>query len=233
MTNPIIKRGTIRTVVGVEVDELKMSLLCNETVLYGNVPLTQFARQGGFDGARMTVVRTFYKTPGGTSCGSLNIFAGRVGPLTVSGHQIDMTIKSDLELLDIQMPRNIYMAQCQHTLYDTGCNLSAAAFTVTGNTTAGATASNVSCNLAQAAGYFALGVMKYTSGQNNQVQRSVRAHTVGFLVPSIPFPYTPAAGDTFTVRPGCDKLETTCTSKYANHDNFRGYPDIPAPETSY
>lgn len=233
MTSPIIKRGPIRSVVGVEVDELKMSMLCNETVTVANVPLTTFARQGGFDGARLVVTRAFSKTYGGASCGSLNVFSGRVGPLTIAGHQIDATIKSDLELLDIAMPRNVYMAQCQHTLYDTGCNISAAAFTVTGNTAANSTAANVHCNLAQADGYFALGVMKFTSGQNNQVQRSVRGHTVGFLVPSIPFPYTPGTGDTFTIRPGCDKLQTTCAAKFSNGGNFRGYPFIPAPETSY
>lgn len=233
MTNPIIKRGAIHTVVGVQVDELQLSLFCNANVVVANVPLTQFARQGGFDGARLTVTRNFSKYPGGASCGSLSLFKGRVGPLTVSGTEVAMHVKSDLELLDVAMPRNVYMAQCQHTLYDTGCSLNPAGLTVTGNTTTGATTTNVSCNLAQADGYFELGVMKFTSGQNNQVQRSIRIYTSGYLVPVQPWPITPAAGDRFTVRPGCDKLLSTCGAKFANSANFRGYPFIPAPETSY
>ena len=233
MSDPIIKRGTIRNIVGIEVDELSLSLLCNVDTLQGNVPLTQFARQGGFDGARMTLTRAFYQINNPNSCGSLNLFSGRVGPLTISGHEIQMGIKSDLELLDIPMPRNVYAAGCIHTLYDSGCNLSAAAFTVTGNTTANSTSFNVNCNLAQTAGYFDLGVMKFTSGQNNQVQRTVRVHSNGVLTVMQPFASTPQAGDLFTVRPGCDKTFATCGAKFTNTSNFRGYPFIPAPETTY
>lgn len=229
----LIKRGTIRNTVGVEVDELSVSLLCNANVSYGNVPLTQFARQGGFDGARMTLTRAFYPTNNATSCGSLNLFSGRVGPLTVSGHEIAMGIKSDLELLDVQMPRNVHSESCIHTLYDAGCNISAATFTVTGNTTANSTAFNVNCNLAQTAGYFDLGVMRFTSGENNGTQRTVRVHSNGVLTVMQPFGRTPAAGDLFTVRPGCDKLFATCSAKFTNTGNFRGYPYIPVPETTY
>lgn len=233
MTDPIIKRGGIRTVVGVEVDELQLSLLCNACVTVANVPLTQFARQGGFDGARLTVTRNFSRYPGGAACGSLPLFQGRVGPLTISGSEVQMHVKSDLELLDIQMPRNVYMAPCIHTLYDSGCNLSAAAFTVTGNTTAGSSTTALNCNLAQASGYFDLGVLKFTAGQNNQVQRSIRIYTSGQIVPVEPFPFAPATGDHFTARPGCDKLFSTCSAKFSNADNHRGYEFIPSPEISY
>lgn len=233
MSDPIIRRGRIRNVIGVEVDELDVSMLCNSDTTVANVPLTQFARQGGFDGARLVVTRQFSKTHGGTSCGSLHLFSGRVGPLTVSGSEVKMSIKSDLELLDVMMPRNIFMAQCQHTLYDSGCNLSAAAFTVTGNTTGGSTTLAINSNLAQASEYFALGVMKYISGQNNQVARSVRMFANGVLTPVQPFPFAPAAGDLFTARPGCDKQFSTCGAKFSNGDNFRGYPFIPSPEASY
>lgn len=229
----LIKRGHIRTIVGVEVDELSVSLLCNANVTYGNVPLTQFARQGGFDGARMTLTRAFYPHNSSTSCGSLNLFSGRVGPLTVAGHEIAMGIKSDLELLDVQMPRNVHSESCIHTLYDAGCNISAATFTVTGNTTANSTAFNVNCNLAQTAGYFNLGVMRYSSGQNNGVQRTVRVHSNGVLTVMQPFAVAPTVGDLFTVRPGCDKLFATCGAKFTNTANFRGYPYIPVPEMTY
>lgn len=233
MADPIVKRGTIRNVIGVEVDELSLSLLCNSDTMVGNLPLTQFARQGGFDGARLVVTRSFSASHASAACGSLHLFSGRVGPLTISGSEVAMTIKSDLELLDVMMPRNVYMAQCQHTLYDSGCNLSAAAFTVTGNTTSGSTASAVHSNLAQADAYFSLGVMKFTAGQNNQVSRSVKLYANGVLTPVPPFQFAPATGDHFTVRPGCDKQQATCNAKFSNLLNFRGYPFIPTPEASY
>ena len=36
-----------------------------------------------------------------------------------------------------------------------------------------------------------------------------------------------AAGDTFTVTAGCDKLFSTCQAKFANAVNFRGFPHMP------
>ena len=36
-----------------------------------------------------------------------------------------------------------------------------------------------------------------------------------------------APGDTFVVTAGCDKRFETCTSKFANALNFRGFPHLP------
>ncbi len=234
MTDPIIKRGTVRTTIGVEVDELDVSLLVNSDVQVLGIGLTQFAKSGGFDGARLSVDRSFSAAPGSTACGSLNQFTGRIADLEITGVEVKMMVKSDLELLNVQMPRNLYMGQCVNSLYDARCGLSAAAFTVTANTTANSTRSSINCNLAQAAGYFNLGTLKYTSGQNQNIERSVKLHTTGVLVPSFPFPYVPAPGDLFVAKPGCDKLRTTCNSvKFSNEANFGGKPFIPAPELTY
>ncbi len=234
MTDPIVKRGPIRSVIGVEVDSLDMTLLVNSDVTVQGVPLAQFAREGGFDGARVQLDRYFSASWQSASCGSVNLFTGRVSELTVTGTKVQMSVKSDLELLNIQMPRNIYMAQCAHTLYDAGCGLVAANFTVTGNTTANSTRTAVHCNLAQAAGHFDLGTVKFTTGSNAGVTRTVKQHTTGVLVPSFPFPYVPVAGDHFQAKPGCDKLMATCnSSKFSNLANFRGMPFIPQPELTY
>ena len=234
MTTPIIKRGSTRTVIGVEVDTLDLSLLTNSTTLVGNIPLAQFAAQGGFHGARVRLDRYFSASWASESCGSLSLFIGRVAGIDVTGTEVRMTVSSDLELLNVKMPRNIYMAQCVHTLYDAGCGLASGTYTVTGNTTANSTTRQVNCNLAQAAGYFDLGVVTFTTGQNAGVERTVKTHTTGVLVPTFPFPYTPAAGDLLTARPGCDKQYATCNSaKFSNAANYRGFEFIPAPELSY
>jgi uncharacterized phage protein (TIGR02218 family) len=36
-----------------------------------------------------------------------------------------------------------------------------------------------------------------------------------------------AIGDAFTVTAGCDKSFATCRARFANTDNFRGFPQIP------
>jgi uncharacterized phage protein (TIGR02218 family) len=36
-----------------------------------------------------------------------------------------------------------------------------------------------------------------------------------------------ASGDAFVVTAGCDKRFATCRQKFANGDNFRGFPHMP------
>jgi uncharacterized phage protein (TIGR02218 family) len=36
-----------------------------------------------------------------------------------------------------------------------------------------------------------------------------------------------ASGDTFIVTAGCDKTLATCRDRFANSENFRGFPHIP------
>ena len=54
----------------------------------------------------------------------------------------------------------------------------------------------------------------------------------GIFVLTQPLPYAPAASDTFTVYPGCDKSQRTCQLKFNNIVNFAGFPYVPAPETA-
>lgn len=232
-STPLIKRGSLRSVINVEVDSLDVTLMTNSETLVNNQPLTQFAREGGFDGARLTVERHFSASPRSESCGSLNLFIGRVSELSVTGSEVRMMCKSDLEILDVEMPRNIYQAPCIHTLYGEGCNLSAANFTISGNVTAGSSRTLINSNLAQADNYFNLGTVYLTSGANAGQMRSVKSYTTGVAVLSFPLPYVPAAGDLFDTRPGCDKRFVTCNSPpFNNALNHRGYPFIPVPEAS-
>ena len=232
MSDPLIKRGSVRSVIGVEVDTLEVTLLCNSDTTVDGIPLAKFAMDGGFDGARMELDRTFSRSWNDEACGSLNLFTGRVAEVVVTGMEVTLTINSELELLNIQMPRNVYQAQCLHTVYDPGCGLNAANFTVTGNTTSGSTRTSINCNLAQAAGHFDLGSMTYTTGPNAGQTRTVKRHTSGVLVPSFPFPHTPATGNLFTAKPGCDGLFATCGTKFSNTANIRIYEFIPVPEAT-
>lgn len=234
MTDPIIKRGSLRTVTGVEVDTLALTLLCNSDVTVQGQALPQFASAGGFDGARVELRRHFAANWQSASAGSLHLFAGRVSELpSISGTEVQVSVRSDLELLNVMMPRNLYQAPCAHTLYNAGCSLVAASWTVTGADTGGSTRRSINTNFAQAAGYFDLGTIAFTTGPNAGITRTVRSHASGVIVPSFPFPYTPGIGDAISAKPGCDRLRTTCAAKFSNANNFRGFDLIPAPELSY
>jgi uncharacterized phage protein (TIGR02218 family) len=231
--------GSIRTVIGVEVDELSLNVWANASDTLSGVPFFQALHNGALDGAVVKVERVFMAPPDpsvglirwDTSLGSLIRFLGRVSDFEVGATQAAITVKSEFEILNVQLPRNLYQPGCIHTLYDTGCTLSKAAFGANSSAAAGSTRLVIQSTLAQAAGYFDLGIVTFTSGPNTGVSRTVKSFAGGVLTLVYPFASTPAVGNTFTAYPGCDKLQATCLNKFANLANFRGFPYVPVPET--
>ncbi len=234
MSDPIVKRGGTRSVIGTEVSEMEVILLGDANTTVQSLSLGKFAVEGGFDGATVSVQRHFAPDWDSTSVGSLNMFLGRVGEVSIVGAEVTLNVKSMLELLNVQMPRNLYSASCSRTLYDEGCGLVAANFTVTANVTANSTRLTVNTNLSQSTGYFSLGTVEGITGLNAGIKRTVKLHSNanGVLRVAFPFPYIPSPGDHFAVKPGCDKLMATCNAKFSNLDNFRGFPFIPVPEAT-
>ena len=82
-----------------------------------------------------------------------------------------------------------------------------------------------------AAGWFERGRLTWKGGANSGRAIEVRAHRVVGSTATIelwqPMHFAIAAGDTFTVTAGCDKLFSTCVAKFANGVNFRGFPHMP------
>jgi len=83
-----------------------------------------------------------------------------------------------------------------------------------------------------AAGFFTHGTLVWTSGANAGLARAeILAHasdTAGVsLTLALPAAFPVNQGDTFTARAGCDKRFTTCRERFANTDNFRGFPHLP------
>ena len=131
------------------------------------------------------------------------------------------------------MPKNLYQSTCIHSVYDDGCGLVAADFTVTGIVAANSTKTALYCNLAQADAYFGLGTLQFSNGPNANVRRTVKRYITGLVVPVPPLEFTPVAGNAFEIKPGCDKLTTTCDTKFNNLANNRSFPWIPNPEAAY
>lgn len=229
---PMLSRSRVRTVVGIEVDSLDLTIQANETHLLMGAPILQIAHNGGLDGARLQLERIFMGAPGDTSAGTLILFEGRVSDVQVSRTEAKLTIKSDIELLNIKMPRNLYQPGCLNTLFDSGCGLTKSTWGVPGTVSNGATVSDIPCSLAQSAAYFDAGTITFTSGGNAGVTRTVKRYQPGQIVPSLPFKSAPQPGDSFIAYPGCDKTQAACQSKFANLARFRGFPYVPIPETA-
>lgn len=229
----LFKRGRTRLIIGVEVDELDLTFYAKSNNLLGGVPFLHAVHNRALDGAEVLLERGFMPTWNDPVTGALIQFGGRCGPFDLGrAGGARVKVKSDLELLNVKIPRNAYQPGCLHTLFDAGCGLTKASFGAATTAASGSTKQVLNCGLAQAAGYFDQGTITFTSGANNGVTRNVKSYTPGVVTLSYPLPSTPAIGDGFTAYPGCDKRQATCSGKFSNLANFRGFPYVPAPETA-
>lgn len=230
---PLIKRGRCRLMRGVEVDNMELTVYASDTMLIEGLPFVRASLQGALDDARITVNRAFMADWGSPIVGTIEMFSGRVSDVKGSRSVVNIDVKSDLELLDVMLPRPLYQSSCIHTLYGPGCGVQRGSFLVTSAAAAGSSTVLVNSALAQAAGWFDQGVLEFTSGANIGLRRTVKSFASGAFTFMLPLPFAPANGDTFKATPGCDKKLTTCTSKYSNQARHRAYPFVPAAETAY
>lgn len=229
-----IARSGTRLTRGVEVDSLDITIMADDTDLVNGTPLLPFIVNGGFRGAVVTLRRAFFENWGANLEGCVTLFAGRYSQMKQArGTEVQIAVKSWLELLNVQVPQNLFQPPCLHTLFDTGCTLNREAFAVAGSISAAGTPLAFSTGLTQAAGYFDQGRLVFLTGANAGITRSIKAHLGdGSLSLALALPSAPAAGDTFKAYPGCDHTQSTCAGKFANLINFRGFPYIPVAETA-
>jgi hypothetical protein len=228
--------------IGVEVDTLVFDVVPGSATVNA-LPFLQACRLGVFDGAELQLERAFLAPPVGgvyppvaASAGTVILFAGRVAEVDLGRSLATFNVNSHLELLNLNLPRNLFQSGCVNSLYDAACGVSKASYAVTGIAAAGSTPSLVNATLAQASGWFDQGSIAFTSGQNAGFARTVKSYTAGSpgtLSLIAPFPFAPAAGDAFTAYPGCDKTNGAggC-AKFANTARFKGFPFVPVPETA-
>lgn len=223
----LIKRGATRISRDLEADGNELEIAADETARLEGLSWPEAALGGALDGARVVIERAFFRD-WETVVDTVVIFSGRVSDVSGSRSTVKVAVKSDIELLNVSSPRNIYQSGCMRTLYDQGCGVDKKAFTVNGRVIAGEnTAVSLKSNLNQANGYFDQGVIRFTGGRNAGLTRTVKSHADGVLTFALRLPEVPRVGDTFQIYPGCDKRQATCQNKFQNVVHFRGFPYIP------
>ena len=233
LANSILIDGLkYKAAVGLDVDQQQITVSARSTdTISGGAPFLQALRDGSFDGCEIIRQRVFFSDHvGGTAIGAVILFKGRLGNVEEIGRTTaKLMVNSDLVLLDIDMPRNIYQPTCLHTLYDSGCTLVKNAFGTNGVVGSGSTASVI--NWQGASANFVQGSITFTSGVNDGVTATVGSAVAGGSLSLLyGLESVPAAGDTFTVYFGCDHTPGTCNTKFDNLANFRGFPYVPPPQ---
>lgn len=237
---PGLQRSRVRFTVGVEVDAITVTLTDIRGTTINGQALIPFIRAGGLANARLQLERAFWG-PGDTApVGALLWFVGRVAEISkIDRYHAELSVKSNLELLDVMIPRDLYQAGCLNTLYDSACGVVRASYTVTGTAVGATDAARITFDpsLAQTAGWFDLGVITFTSGANAGISRTVKSYAPAALTVLQPWPFPVAPGDAFSIYPGCDKSQTGangCAKFYSAANvalRFRGHPYVPVPET--
>ncbi len=224
--------------VGVEVDQLVFDVLPGTATVLG-APFLSAVLAGIFDGAELTLERAFMPQYGDTSAGTVVMFVGRVAEIDCGRSLATFTVNSHLELLNLNLPRNLWQAGCVNMLGDASCGVNLASYAIGGAAAAGSGAGIVLALLTQATGYFDQGKISFTSGANAGLSRGIKTWVAGSggapgTVSLIaPFPVAPATGDAFQIYPACDKtLDAGGCPKFANTARFRGFPYVPTPETA-
>ena len=233
--NPWIKRSKWSVESTMSVPTMDVTLLALNDSFSGGSNIKLQIHNGLFDGASMILSRAYMLSPGATgSLGTIDLFGGTVGGIDLDGGKAVINCKGKNNLLDQNVPRNVYQIGCLHAFCDAGCTLNRVSFTTA--YVVGATPTRFFIPWSGAApGNYALykfGTIKFTSGLNSgQTRNIVYADSSGITI-AYPLYYTPSAGDGFTAFEGCDKTLTRCQS-LSNDQHYRGYPFVPPPDSAY
>lgn len=228
-----------RIVAGLEADEQTLTIAAERSLMLDGQPYLDAIREGALDGARIKRERAYFDGWGEFTgrpvlepVGCITVFTGFVSSIeSITRVQAELQVKSNVALLDVQMPRNVWQASCIHTLFDGGCGHDRQSYGEIGTVGVGSTAVDVAWDGATPA-YYWNGSVRFTSGANANLTRAIKNSNGAFLVLSYPLPEIPAEGDTFVAWPGCEHTYEACGSKFSNQSNYRGFPFIPTAETA-
>lgn len=133
-----------------------------------------------------------------------------------------------------------YLHTCTCRLGEPKCgiDLSAAAYRGIGAVAAGSDTIRLNATglTAFADGWFTGGNLTWMTGANAGTESAVKAHLSAgseavielWIAPPLPL----TAGDQFRVTAGCDKTAATCAQRFANLENFRGFPHMPGDDVA-
>jgi len=230
----IIKREGVSLSLGVEVDNLNVTIYATDDHTIGEIPIIKAFHNGQMDGARFKLERIFLNPSNltNTSAGAVLLFEGRLIEPKFDRNRIEVSVASDLDDLAVQMPRNLYQPSCNNTLFDSACALRREDYVVNTVIESGSTTARILCSLSQPQGWFTQGVIEFLDDRNAGLKRTVRLHESGALLLTLPLLEAPQSGQHIKVYPGCDKRLETCINRFSNKDHFRGAPYVPVPETA-
>lgn len=180
---------------------------------------------GLWDDATVEIMEVVWSDP---SLGTRMIRKGNLGWVTQDGTVFRAELLGMMNKLQASIGRIVSPA-CDAILGDSRCAANLASFTHSLTVTSVTSRAQFTDSaLAQAAGYFDFGLVTWTGGANSGRSQEIKQHqTGGVLTLFLPMVDDISVGDTATIIAGCDKTFATCSAKFSNVVNFRGFPAVP------
>lgn len=229
---PNLKVGGLRLKIGIgtQVDEQELVFDYDQTAEAFQLPFARAVRLGRFDGALVKRERFFSENWGTPWVGCVPLFYGRISTADKFNRtQTIFKVKSELILLNVQTPADLYQPGCVHTLYDPGCTLDKDDFKTTGTVESGSTSQVI--NWAAADANLTLGMIYITTPEGTTLVRTIRKCDAGQLFLAYPLEWLPTVGTTFDAFEGCNRMRSRCI-EFSNEENFKGFPFVPVAETA-
>ncbi len=162
-----------------------------------------------------------------------------IGKITRSGMKFIAELKSSAALLDRVFGRRAKRG-CDAKFADRRCGINPADPLYAGEGIVDAVNGQditVSGLCAFASHWFERGTITWASGKNQGSSNNIVSHlghgdAASLILQDLPV-YDVQAGDHFRVLAGCDKSFQSCRDRFANHENFRGFPHIPGNDAAY
>lgn len=183
---------------------------------------------GLFDDAAVVLFLVNWQAP---DDGQIVLRTGNIGEISRTA---EGRYRTELRGLAQRLAQNVvrtYGSSCDAELGDSRCMVDILALTITGEVTAVTNNRQFAATLDYGspvpdAGYFNGGIVTFTSGDNDTFSMEVKQDTYGSpaeILLYLSMPRDIGVGDTFTIRPGCDKSAAMCKGQFANLVNFRGH----------
>ncbi len=177
---------------------------------------------GVYDGAAIAIWRVNWRDV----AQRVLMRAGTLGEVTRTGSAFTAEIRGLAQALNQPVGR-VFGHLCDADLGDARCGLAITPVSGVVISVVDARRFTVSGLEEYASGDFTGGLLSFTSGANAGRAAEVKRQTAGSIELWQAMSEIVAAGDTFSVTPGCDKQFATCRARFGNAVNFRGFPFMP------
>lgn len=184
---------------------------------------------GLWDGASVLIFEVNYRE---LSQGILILQSGTLGDVSVGRQAFKAEVRGLAQFLQ-QTVGEVYTKTCTANLGDERCKVDVEALRISGTVASVVSRQEFTTDtVGYPADYFGAGVIIWTTGENAGFSMEINAYNSPAFALNLPMPFNVAAGDAYTVIPGCRKrLIEDCKTKFANILNFRGFPYVPGPDS--